>query len=388
MTVWILKKTFLSAKKKVKFDDIWKTSNLVFLNEIAEIQKGKTITESTAIKGEIPVIAGGQSPAYYHNESNRDKNIITVSASGAYAGFVNYFETPIFASDCNTIKSKDERIISTNLIYHFLKSIQKEVYKLQRGQAQPHVYADDLSKVKIPLPSLAIQKKIVSEIEVLEKQEQKAIKEIEIQNEQKSILIHSVYESKNICEISSFAQVKGGKRVPKGFSFSNSKTNYPYIRVSDFKKGTINLSNLRYIDEEIFDQIKNYTISKDDIYISIAGTIGLVGIVPNELDKKSLTENAAKIVINDFEQVNQKFVYLMLNSENAKEQIKSRTKAVGVPKLAIKRIETIKIPIPAIEEQKKIVTAIEKIETKISELENTIANIPKQKEAILKKYLN
>ena len=165
----------LSSKKKVKFDDIWDTPNLVFLNEIAEILKGKTITEEKATKGSIPVIAGGQSPAYFHNESNRDGNIITVSASGAYAGFVNYFQDPIFASDCNTIKSKDENIITTKLVFHFLKSIQKDIYKLQRGQAQPHVYADDLSKVKIPLPPLDIQQKIVAEIEALEKQEQKEL---------------------------------------------------------------------------------------------------------------------------------------------------------------------------------------------------------------------
>lgn len=378
----------LSAKKKVKFDDVWNTSNLVFLSEVAEIQKGKTITEAKAIKGNIPVIAGGQSPAYFHNESNRDGNIITVSASGAYAGFINYFDIPIFASDCNTIKSRDEKIISTGLIFHFLKSIQKEVYKLKRGQAQPHVYADDLSKVKIPLPPLDIQKKIVSEIEALEKQEQKSVEEVKKYLELKFDLINKVYEQGKLFEISTFSEVKGGKRVPKGFSFSSSKTDYPYIRVSDFKNGSIDLSKLKYIDQEIFNQIKNYTISKNDIYISIAGTIGLIGIVPNELDGKSLTENAAKIVINDSSQANQKFVCLMLSSENAKEQIKSRTKAVGVPKLAIKRIETIKIPLPSIAEQKKIVAEIEKIETKIAELEKQIADIPKQKEKILRKYLN
>lgn len=187
--------------------------------------------------------------------------------------------------------------------------------------------------------------------------------------------------------LSSFAIVKGGKRVPKGYGFSILKTDYPYIRVSDFKNGSINTSNLKYIDKEIFDQIKNYTISKNDIYISIAGTIGLVGIIPDSLDGKSLTENAAKITINDIKKINQKYVYLMLTSSNAKEQIKSRTKAVGVPKLAIKRIETIKIPLPTISEQQKIVLEIEKLEKKITELEKQIAQIPKQKEAILKKYL-
>ncbi len=138
----------LTVKKKVRFDEVWKTSKLELLGDIAIIQKGKTITEEKAAKGNIPVIAGGQSPAYYHNESNRDGNIITVSASGAYSGFVNYFKIPIFASDCNTIKSKDEGLISTSLIFHFLKINTERDLSIARGQAQPHVYADDLSKVK------------------------------------------------------------------------------------------------------------------------------------------------------------------------------------------------------------------------------------------------
>jgi type I restriction enzyme M protein len=76
----------------------------VELGEVCEIEKGTSITKAKITNGNIPVIAGGQQPAYYHNQSNRNGQTITISASGAYAGFVNYFETPIFASDCTTIK--------------------------------------------------------------------------------------------------------------------------------------------------------------------------------------------------------------------------------------------------------------------------------------------
>jgi type I restriction enzyme M protein len=112
----------LALKKKVRFEDIWVIDNLESLSAVAELKKGTSITKDKTIEGDIPVIAGGQEPAYFHNQSNREGNIITVSASGAYAGFVNYFNSPIFASDCNTIKSKDESIISTKLIYLYLKT--------------------------------------------------------------------------------------------------------------------------------------------------------------------------------------------------------------------------------------------------------------------------
>jgi len=162
------KKIFLSQKRKLNFEEIWKTKKLINIQKIAQIQKGKSITKAKTVKGDIPVIAGGQNPAYYHNESNRKGNVITVSASGAYAGFVNYFDKPIFASDCNTILSNNEKKHPTKLIFHILKSIQKELYELQRGQAQPHVYGNDLEKIKIPFIPESKQDLILDEINQIE----------------------------------------------------------------------------------------------------------------------------------------------------------------------------------------------------------------------------
>ena len=139
------------------------------LGEVCEIEKGISITKAKITHGDIPVIAGGQQPAYYHNRSNREGQTITVSASGAYAGFINFFEIPIFASDCTTIKSKNENKLLTKFIFHFVKSRQREVYKLQKGMGQPHVYGKELAKIKIPLPSLEIQKHLVAGMEEQEK---------------------------------------------------------------------------------------------------------------------------------------------------------------------------------------------------------------------------
>jgi len=138
----------------------------VELGEVCNIEKGTSITKTKVTDGKIPVIAGGQQPAYYHNQSNREGKTITVSASGAYAGFVNYFDYPIFVSDCTTIKTKDERTLLTDFVFSLLKSRQAEIYKFQNGAAQPHVYGKDLAKIKIPLPPIEIQKEIIEQIEV------------------------------------------------------------------------------------------------------------------------------------------------------------------------------------------------------------------------------
>lgn len=131
------------------------------LSEICSVQKGTTFTRGSAVNGTIPVIAGGQEPSCYHNVSNRDKDIITVSASGAYAGFVNFWSIPIFASDCNTIKPKDAQN-DVLFIYHGLKTMQKEIYKLQKGGAQPHVYGSDLEQFLFPQVSIEKQREFVT----------------------------------------------------------------------------------------------------------------------------------------------------------------------------------------------------------------------------------
>lgn len=138
------------------------------LYEISEIKKGSSITKDLITDGEIPVIAGGQQPAYYHNKANRLGKTITVSSSGAYAGFINYFEQPIFASDCTTIQS-DESVLKTRFLFRILKYKQDEFYKLQKGGAQPHVYGKDFGEIKIPLPPLSIQQEILDEIEGYQK---------------------------------------------------------------------------------------------------------------------------------------------------------------------------------------------------------------------------
>ena len=158
-----------TQKINIDYSDIWATDNIQSLFKIAIVEKGKSITKSKTTTGDIPVIAGGKAPAYYHSEANRNGNIITISASGAYSGFVNYFEIPIFASDCNTVKSTNETEYPTKLIYYCLRVLQQTLYKLQRGQAQPHVYKDDIEKIKVPIFNKNKICDIMAEIEDLEK---------------------------------------------------------------------------------------------------------------------------------------------------------------------------------------------------------------------------
>ena len=148
----------LTGKTRLSgFSGAWETKRL---GEITKIQKGSLITEKSVVPGPIPVIAGGQKPPYYHNTANRTGKTITVSGSGAYAGFVAFHSQPIFASDCSTISENSS--FSIDFIYYFLVFNQEVIYKAQTGGAQPHIHPVDLMPLEVNLPELSEQKAIAS----------------------------------------------------------------------------------------------------------------------------------------------------------------------------------------------------------------------------------
>lgn len=128
--------------------DGWEKSSL---GDLVNINKGKNITKDTANEGEVPVVAGGLTPAYFHDTSNAIAPVITISASGANAGYVNIYHEDIWASDCSYISK--EATDYPYYYYQFLESKQNEIFSLQRGAAQPHVYPKDLMRISVIHPS-------------------------------------------------------------------------------------------------------------------------------------------------------------------------------------------------------------------------------------------
>lgn len=161
--------------KSTKYDS-------VPLGTIAYLSKGTALTSKEVIPGNVPVIAGGQTSPYSHAEANFPGNVITVSASGAYAGYVWYHENPIFASDCSVVQSKNEGAFKTKFLFEVLKALQPVIYRLQIGAAQPHVYPADLCNIYIPIIPVNQQNRMCELIE-RKRQQAKAL-----QAEGKSIL--------------------------------------------------------------------------------------------------------------------------------------------------------------------------------------------------------
>ena len=108
---------------------------------------GKNLLSKNAILGDVPVVAGGLEPAIYHNKSNTQSPVITISASGANAGFIRLWHIPVWSSDSSYIDYSVSKYIY--FWYVFLKLRQNEIYDLQSGSAQPHIYPKHLEELSI-----------------------------------------------------------------------------------------------------------------------------------------------------------------------------------------------------------------------------------------------
>lgn len=129
----------------------WKKANL---GTLIEFKRGKTITKKEVVEGNIPVVAGGLEPAYYCNKSNTSERVITISASGANAGYTKMYFEKVWASDCSFADNSMTPYL--HFIFCFLRDNKTTIDNMQKGSAQPHVYAKDINAMELCLPETSI----------------------------------------------------------------------------------------------------------------------------------------------------------------------------------------------------------------------------------------
>ena len=132
----------------------WKT-----LAEATIMKRGTSVTKGIMQEGNIPVISGGRQPAFYCNVSNRTGEVITVAGSGAGAGYVQYWNEPIFVCDAFSIQGNET--LKTKYVYYILINIQEKIYSTKKGGGVPHVHISSIEKFEIPVPPLPVQEEIV-----------------------------------------------------------------------------------------------------------------------------------------------------------------------------------------------------------------------------------
>jgi type I restriction enzyme S subunit len=188
------------------------------------------------------------------------------------------------------------------------------------------------------------------------------------------------------CKLEEVSSIKGGKRLPKGKTLIELPTKHPYIRTRDINGHKIAVNELLYVPDDVFPSIKNYIVEKDDVIISIVGTIGLCAIVPTELHLANLTENCAKIVNLNDNKIEKKFLFYYLISSDGQDEIEQRNVGSTQPKLPLYNIKDIPVPLPPLSEQKAIAVVLSSLDDKIDLLHRQNKTLEAMAETLFRQW--
>jgi type I restriction enzyme S subunit len=306
---------------------------------------------------------------------------------------------------CSIIRTKEGG--NETFISQVLKSDEffKQVEFSLAGSAINNLKDGDVEDYLFSFPPLSEQKKIASILTSVDEVIENTQKQIDkLQDLKKATMnelltkgightefkdseLGRIPKSWEVKKLGVFAKVKGGKRLPKGEQFSETMTEYPYIRVSDFENQGINKTRLKYVSGSVRESIKRYVISSKDLYISIAGSIGIIGTIPDELSESLLTENAAKIVLES-NVITRDFLKCNLSSEIAQSQFRQeKGTGGGVPKLALFRIEETVVALPKIDEQLQISSTIASLDKAISDMDSKLSQTQSLKKSLMQDLL-
>ncbi|ECR2650498.1 restriction endonuclease subunit S [Salmonella enterica subsp. enterica] len=340
------------------------------LGEVAEIKRGTSITKRNAIDGNIPVIAGGRTAAYYHNVSNREGQTIVIAGSGAYAGFVSWWEQPIFVSDAFTVKPRG--LLLARYCYHFLMNMQQQLHEFKSGGGVPHVYPRDVASVKIPIPcpenpnkSLEIQGEIVRILDIFTSLTAELIGRKKQYNYYRDHLLcfeKVEVEWKTLAEIGEFIR---GKRF--------TKADYAEDGISAIHYGEIytryGVWTSHALSKVRFDMADSLRYAKPGDVI-IAG----VGETVDDVGKAVAWIGNEKVAIHDDSyafrhSMNPKFISYMMQTAAFIDEKAKHVSRGKVNRLLINGIEKVRIPIPypddaekSLAEQARIVAILDKFD--------------------------
>jgi type I restriction enzyme S subunit len=359
--------------------------------EYIKISKGKQLPKEYRDNGNIEVIGAGRKSPYYSSHTNHTENTITISSSGAYAGYVWMHNYPIWASDCTVIRVSQD--IDLDYMYYFLKSKQELIYSFQSGAGQPHVYWKNVKNIEINLPTLTKQKEIASildkaqELISLRKESIKKLDELS-----KSIFIDMfgdpIQNPKNweLNNLSEFGNCKNGLNY-------NSKINEYRIKclgVGDFKDLTT-IRNIESLPTISIDKklTKEFLLQNGDIvFVRSNGSKNLVGrcieIYPNE---EGITFSGFCIrfrLSNNLILI--PYLLHLLKSKSIRQNMVGR--GANIQNLNQQILLGLKIPLPPIALQNKFAKIIEKIEEQKSLYEEELEKLEENFKALLQKSFN
>ena len=379
----------LSVKKKMKIESRWESKRF---DEVAEIIRGVTysksdqsysVTDKIILTADNITLSGKfeinkqiflNTNFNISKEKKLKKNDIFIcfsSGSKKHLGKVAFISnnTKYFAGGfMGIIRVKNNN--ESKYFFQLLNTILRQSIRDIGSGSNINNLSGIINSIKIPLPPIDIQQKIVSEIEALEQQEEKAVEKIE---ELKS----NIYKTLNSFPqntVSTFCAISIEKENPQ----NNKGINYNYLGLEHIESNTGKITINKELGENILST-KNKFKKGDILYGKLRPYLNKVA-EPN-FDGICSTDI---LVLNTYVP---KLLKYALRSDEFVNQTSDLMSGVSLPRIKVKDFLNLKISLPTKDKQEQVVFEIEKLEKKITELEKQIAEIPKQKEAILKRYL-
>ena len=296
------------------------------------------------------------------------------------------------------------KLITTDYLFFYLKASKQKAEKVASGTTFKEISLKAFSILELPLPPLPEQQAIVSKIEELFSELDHGIAQLKTAKQQLKVyrqsLLKWAFEGKltnkkvkdgelpkgwKWTTINEIGKTKGGKRLPPKHQYAEETTDFVYIMAGNLKDGTIK-NKPTYLNEETYNALHNYKVTGGEVYITIVGAcIGDAGVIPDNIGKSILTENAAKII--ELKDVHNKFLSRWINSFNCQLQIKRKILSATLGKLALNRIGTLELPLPPLKEQLLIVDELESKLTVCDEIEETISQSLQQAETLRQSIL-
>ncbi|MCM1472482.1 MAG: restriction endonuclease subunit S [Muribaculaceae bacterium] len=354
------------------------------LGIVTEMKRGTSATKKDLLKGLIPVISGGKEPAFYCDRSNRTGEIITVAGSGASAGYVQYWNTPIFVNDAFSVKGNEKLL--TKYIFYFLSSIQDKIYTTKKGGGVPHVHISSIENFLIPAPPIEIQREVVRILDIFTECIELLEKELELRKKQYSYYRDKLLNFGNDIEcklLGELFKIKNGLNKEKS-AFGKGK---PIINFTDvYKNRWLAKDSFSGLVDVTPNEIKRYSAKKGDVFFTrTSETKEDIGM------SSTLIEDVPDCVFSGFvlrarpitTLLIPKFCAYYFSTHNVRSQIIKYASFTTRATTTGEKLSKINIPIPPIEEQVRIVKILYKFDTLCNDLTN---GIPAEISARKKQY--
>ena len=335
---------------------------------VCVMQRGTAITKKDIVEGNVPVIAGGQKPAYYCDRANRTGETITIAGSGAYAGFVSYWDTPIFVSDAFSIKGAE--LCTTKYLYYLLVNMQDKIFATKNGAGIPHVHIKNIENFEVPVPHPNVQEEIVRILDAFTSYAAELQAELQARKEQYAYYRDQLLtfdehaegiEWKKLGEIGTFTRGNGLQK--KDFT----ETGFPCIHYGQIHThyGTFADTTISYTSNALAQKLRKASYG-DLIIATTSEDVEGVCKACTWLGKEDVAVSGDSYIYKHNQ--NPKYIAYLFQTKLFYEYKRKAAIGTKVVRVTGKSMENFIFPIPSLIRQQRIVSILDKFEALVNDL--------------------